>query len=332
MTFLRAAACLAIAVLAAACSGGQSGYIPGAVRGDAGRAASARYVYVANLNGNTIAVYKPGGSAVARTISEGLSGPRALALDAKGYVYAVNYNDYRVTVYAPGGTKLVRTLIAGSGPRALAFDSHGDLYVANYLDSSVMAFAPGKTKPFRTLTPSKGIDHPFSIAFDRLDNLYVSNASAIEVYAQGSKRTLSIPGSFGAIAASPDDRLYAATSTSVAVYTLRGALVRTLVAGIDAPSAFAFTHFGTAYVANAGQNFDQVTIYPRSGTKPGGEITIGIDMPSAMAFDRNGDLFVANAREGTPGSVTIYAPGEDAPKRTLTKGINDPQALAFGTR
>ena len=87
-------------------------------------------LYVGNL-GNDITVYNPSGT-VLRTISQGVSYPRALAIDGTGNLYLANYRSNTVTVYAAGGTNLLSTISLGvSAPDALAFDGTGSVYVAN---------------------------------------------------------------------------------------------------------------------------------------------------------------------------------------------------------
>jgi DNA-binding beta-propeller fold protein YncE len=46
-----------------------------------------------------------------------------------------------------------------------------------------------------------------------------------------------------------------------------------------------------------------------------------------LAFDGSGNFYVANYFNNT---VTVYAPGKTSPLRTISNGIDGPDALAIG--
>jgi hypothetical protein len=80
----------------------------------------------------------------------------------------------------------------------------------------------------------------------------------------------------------------------------------------------------------------QVDVFPPGAKKPARTITKGIQYPSALLVDKSNDLFVANCgficyfSSGRRGSITEYAYGSGTPLRTITDGIDSPQAMAFG--
>jgi sugar lactone lactonase YvrE len=90
------------------------------------------------------------------------------------------------------------------------------------------------------------------------------------------------------------------------------------------------------YVVNVSSNgTPTVTIYSQG--KLHRTISRGLSGPSDLAFDRAGNLYVAN--EGCPSidcypnqkpsTVTVYAPGSESVRRTITAGLTLPTALAF---
>ncbi|MBV8529861.1 MAG: hypothetical protein JO104_00970 [Candidatus Eremiobacteraeota bacterium] len=124
---------------------------------------TAKNVYVANTDANTVTVYEPGKSQLLRKISHDISAADALAFDGSGNLYVANGGASPVTVYPPAGTYALRTIEQGiEAPIALAFGSNHYLNVANSF-FSITEYAPGSNKLVRKIT--KGINYPASLAF-----------------------------------------------------------------------------------------------------------------------------------------------------------------------
>ncbi|MFY9630509.1 MAG: hypothetical protein WAJ94_02745 [Candidatus Cybelea sp.] len=123
-----------------------------------------------------IELYKAGTTKPLMHITQGVSMPRAIALDSKGNLYVANQTEHpSVTIYAPGSNKVMRTITRGVHyPIALAFDAADDLYVVNLAGGDVVEYAPGSGQPIRTL--NRGVVSPEAIAFDSSGTLYVANA------------------------------------------------------------------------------------------------------------------------------------------------------------
>ncbi len=155
---------------------------------------------------NSVAVYAPGSTSPERTITNGIAGPEALALDLQGNLYVANayvgsQPSQNVTVYAPGGSSPIRTITAGlTIPYAMTTDSAGNLYVLNSCvnrggctndQDSVAVYSPGTNTPQHVV--SQGLDFPVTLAVDRSSNLYVANNGnyptdhgSVTVYGSGS--------------------------------------------------------------------------------------------------------------------------------------------------
>lgn len=138
--------------------------------------------------------------------------------------------------------------------------------------------------------------------------------------------------------ASPAPYLYVASpastsypSGSVEEYPLGSAVpIRTIAAGIGAPSSLALDRAGNLYVGNYVAS--TVTVYAPGATAPSRTIKNGIDRPVALAFSHAGNLFVLNepSKSGdAPGSVVVFSPTGTKLLRTITQGINEPHSLAF---
>ena len=90
------------------------------------------------------------------------------------------------------------------------------------------------------------------------------------------------------------------------------------------------------YVVNE-SNGDAPTVTIYSQGKLQRTISRGLSQPSDLAFDRAGNLYVTNAGcpsidcypNQKPSTVTVYAPGSESVRRTITAGLTLPAALAF---
>lgn len=158
-------------------------------------------MYVADLKnecstciGDNVSVVSIPKDEVTKTITDGISSPRALAMSA-GHLYVANAPFQRnkvlpygsITVYPLGKTAPSLTITQGiHTPVAMAFDGTGNLYVANINGHSVSVYAPNSNVPLRII--SQGATSPKALAIGRKGDLYVANfyQNTISVYAAGS--------------------------------------------------------------------------------------------------------------------------------------------------
>lgn len=336
MRCAKSSAALLAAISLAGCAAGAAG-VPAPVHPElrAGRQ-SAQYLYVANAFGGSyssgaVTVYRAGTGALARTITDGINEPTALAFDTSGDLFVANTagsstsGGGNVTEYAPGGSTVLRTYQSGDAnqwtwfPELLAFDASGKLYVGNtgYGDGgSVVVYAPPSTA--RLATIRRGVQDPRSIALDAQGDLYVANGYR---WKNGQRACGWVTE-------------YAPNSTRVA---------RTLTIGLHCPNVLAFDAHKNLYVLNINNAVPPpsgmlrqlphsgpfISVFGPGASQPDRVITSGLNYPVSMTFDTNGKLYVANAA-GT--SVSVFAPGGSTPAFVIDKGMDHPQSVAVGAQ
>lgn len=298
-----AALCAVPAVSLPACS---SGPVRGVGLGPVGDVAAANGparaaepqpdVYVLYEYANTLAVYSHSGKYVVRTITDGIHGPHAMAIDSQGTLYIGNIihsGGGFVKVYPPGASSPITT-ISTHGRPVLAVDANDDLYVATDKVNGVKVYADQGRTLLRTI---KGTPRPTTLALDGSGNLYAAFSQGVNVYEAGGSK-----------------------------------LLRTI--SIVDPVALAFDSAGELYVLTQSNGNGLIAEFPPGSTKRDREITDGIYRPNAMALDGKDSLYVANCGEclqSNSGNVTVYAKGKTAVLRTIDRGVNGPIAIAYGT-
>lgn len=108
-------------------------------------------MYVSNRSGGSgtnVQVYPPGGNSPTMTITEGVTDPCGIAVDAKGTLYVTNLASDTVTEYLAGQSSPYQTITSGLNyPAGASVDKKGELFVSNYLGNSIAEYAPGSTTP-----------------------------------------------------------------------------------------------------------------------------------------------------------------------------------------
>lgn len=269
-----------------------------------------------------------------RAITDGIDLPAGMAVNSRKQLLVVNNGADTVTVYNPGGSSPLHTVTRGlKDPGELAISSTNDVYVVNYWFVNI--YKNGFQKRFKRIDHRAG-----SIAIDASDNVYLSAAGVVDVYASGAiepTRTITQGLDFPvAMSVDKSGNLYVANYGSskgycgkVTIYdAATGVLKNTVTDGICSPYAFAFDAAGDLYVGNMGRPKSgkaSVTIYAAGTNALKQTITKGVVAPTALAVDPSGNLYVANYADR--GTVSIYPPGTTSPSKTLTKNISYPGAL-----
>ena len=275
--------------------------------------ASSPALYVVNAYPPGVAIYRLPNRAPVRVVTAGFqcTAPVAVSLDAQGNLYVAH--DYcgndGITVYDPNGADVIRTITSGSlYPVSMSFDEEGSLYVANLLGppfhiaGAVARYQAGRSSVHLLMTAD--VCAARSVVVDRRLNVYVASEYC---------------GSSGA--------------GSVAVFTAGGRRFdRAITSGITHPVQLYLDRALNLYVLNSQP--PSVTVYALGRSIPKVVITKGVGLrgtrPTAIAVDSQGNLYVANAALTLPrGSISVYAPGQTSPERSIRDGIYGPSALAF---
>ena len=147
-------------------------------------------VYVADIDFNAVFIYPQEGKnqQPIGEITNGISGPYGLCVDAKGNLYVSNFLSSQVQLYKKGSDTPSKTYSIGiTNPGALTLGKDGTLYVVSA--AGVTEYENGSLTPTRTLSDFSG-GAPTGVATDAENNLlvtYVTPTSAdVRMYAPGS--------------------------------------------------------------------------------------------------------------------------------------------------
>jgi hypothetical protein len=180
---MKRAIAAALAAILAACSSPQAnptGPSPNLPQLKTARSANLVYVSSQSTGEGEVNIYSSKGQAQAPigVITDGISGPQALAVDAGGNLYVANSGNSTVTVYVPDSMTPSITYTSGvNTPFGVAVGTDGTVYVANAAGGpsgggSVTEFPKGSTTPSTTLETSG--ESAFAVALDAQNHLYVS--------------------------------------------------------------------------------------------------------------------------------------------------------------
>ena len=138
-------------------------------------------IFVANGRSSSVDIYeKNPPHHLLGTITRGISGPNAMAVDASGDLFVSNVDNQTVTVYAPGHFAPERTYTRGFherlvNPLTVTVGPDGTMYLVNYthlgMNSQVLEYPVGSKVPTVAIALNGGAD---GLAVDPNNNLYVS--------------------------------------------------------------------------------------------------------------------------------------------------------------
>lgn len=152
-----------------------------AVRANSADTASSAKLFVANGRANSVDIYQEyPPHHVLGQITDGITGPNAMAVDAAGDLFVSNVDSQTVTVYPPGSTSPSRTYTRGfnkrlTNPLTVALGRDGTMYLVNYthvgMRSEILIYPPDQLKPSTRIQLNGGAD---GLAVDPSNNIYVS--------------------------------------------------------------------------------------------------------------------------------------------------------------
>jgi hypothetical protein len=132
-------------------------------------------IYWANFYNSAIDVFAPEGSSpkMKGQITNGVSLPQRLFVDADSNVYATNVGNNTITVYKTANRPFLTISNGVFGPTGLTVDAAGTIYCANTGSRTVIEYPRRGTSASLTITMPQFLT-PENLAIDRSGNLYVS--------------------------------------------------------------------------------------------------------------------------------------------------------------
>ena len=156
-------------------------------------------LYVANLGGPTVTVYKPGTTIPSRTLSEP-DGPDDVAVGSNGYVYAADV-DGGIDVYPPGATSPSSRLTSSDlayGVYGLGVDGSNNVYGGGFGAAGAAVVIFPNASGSGTNLGLTGLDDPTGVLIDNKNDVVVSDfeQEAILIYPPGKtspSSTITVP-------------------------------------------------------------------------------------------------------------------------------------------
>ena len=193
-----------------------------------------------------------------QTLSSGISGPWAFAIDSQGQVWVANAGNNTVEHFSGSGA-LLQTISSGlSFPDGLVIDAQNNIWIANALSNNLEKFS---NSGVLLQTVTSGIANPSNLAIDSQGNVWVTNKdnNSIELFSSlgGLLGVLNFnPSDLQSIALDNQGHLWIGNGShnSIEERSNTGALLRTLSNGISDPGALAIDSLGNLWVSNYGNH------------------------------------------------------------------------------
>ncbi len=139
-------------------------------------------LYVSNLSGGTVTVYKPGGTSPSLTLTES-DGPDDVAVGSNGYVYAGD-DGGGIDVYPPGATSPSSRLTNSDldeGVFGVGVDASNNVYAAGYGSPGPAVVEFANASGSGTNLGLTGIEGPTGVLIDKHNDVVVSDFDLSEV-------------------------------------------------------------------------------------------------------------------------------------------------------
>lgn len=207
---------------------------------------------------------------------------------AAGDLYVPGNNS--IVKITPAGVETVFASGFGLGDiiEGLAFDDAGNLFVADAGPGVIFKFTPAGSKS----TFASGLGAPTGLAFDGTGNLFVAGGNSILKFTpDGASSTFASGLHPGLLAFDRVGNLFVSDAVSNAILKFTPAGARTTFAsGLNIPGDLAFDGSGNLFEADEGSG--TIFKFTPAGTKS--TFASGLSSLGGLAFDREGNLFVSS--------------------------------------
>jgi hypothetical protein len=241
-------------------------------------------IYWGDFFNNTIDVFSAEGvnPPLMGQITNGVSEPQRLFVDAKLDLYATNVGNNTITAYRHD-TKPFLTISNGvEGPTGLTVDAAGTVYAANTENETITEYPAGQTAPSLTITMPPLLT-PEYLAVDRSGNLYVSvlggsTLSGVLEFSPGSTSGKNLGLVIGLAGALEVDR-----SGNIIIVDSASNQIDVFSPGQTTPSKQIAVTAGGPFALSL--NGDETLLYATVETSSGGFIVQDVDYPNGTAME-----------------------------------------------
>lgn len=253
-------------------------------------------LYVSSYKLNYVDIYcvKGKNQAPIGKITDGISGPEGLAVDAKGNLYVTNTTGNDVKEYARDSTTPSFTYTDELGdPAGVAVDTSQNVYVTNLSPASLTIFPQQSNTPKAQIT--NDLTYPIDVALDPKSNAYVTTYNA--AYTEGEVIEYAKGTSNG---------------TNLGIVT-------------EAPGGITLDKAGD--IVTADQRLPGVLVFPSGKTEPSKTFAQKTLDPDPVRLSRDEKLAFVGDAVGNAVYVYDYPSGKRVD--TITDGVDGPNGVAL---
>ena len=252
-------------------------------------------LYVSDFDNSTISKISANGT-ISNFIKTGSNEGTGLAFDSSGYLYYINSaNGGQIMKVGPDGTiELFKKLGWDFGPSGLTFDSKGNLFVTSGFGLISKITNSGVISAFIDSSRAIQLGDIGAIAFDKSDNLYLTNRTNNTIQKITNSGVISTFVNTGtnyasSLAFDAFGNLFASIGGKICKITTNGtiSIFASNSGYLLSSGVLAFDSKGTLYCTSSG---DEVLKVSNSGLIT--RYFKGLSYPSSMAFDDSSNLYV----------------------------------------
>jgi sugar lactone lactonase YvrE len=244
-------------------------------------------------------------------VSNGLSTPHGVAVDASGNVYIADLGNNRILKETLSGAGYVESTVASNGlnaPAGVAVDASGNVFIADSANNRILKETLSGGTYTESVVPTTGLHSPLGIAVDQSGSLLITdsyNAQVVKETYSGGVYTqhfvLGGPTWPDGVAVDASGNIYvcAPTDDYVAKLTPTGSGYTLTHIGsmLVQPHGVAVDAAGNVYIADGSGN-RILKEAPSGSTYTQSVVESGLNLPEAITVDSGGTLYFNNPNGG----------------------------------